>query len=156
MTRQAVLNVCTESEPFCVHFSKVNKLAYDITTLVVGSIKHKDHPLYTSKTTIPKISTRTFYTTRFASLKMSKKFASCKKLLLLFVLHTATQYSMCNICSCQKYQLMTLYVSLPVPDKRLLRLLLKWAAAVNRDTQHSTLLPVLLLESIKTYDSNLL
>ena len=25
MTRQAVLNVCTESEPFCVHLSKVSK-----------------------------------------------------------------------------------------------------------------------------------
>ena len=27
-------DVCTESEPFCVHFSKVNKLPYNITTLV--------------------------------------------------------------------------------------------------------------------------
>ena len=33
MTRQAVMNVCTESERFCVHFSKVNKEPYDITTL---------------------------------------------------------------------------------------------------------------------------
>ena len=35
MTRQAMLNVCTE--PFCVHFSKINKLPYDITTLVIST-----------------------------------------------------------------------------------------------------------------------
>ena len=29
MTRQAALNVWTESEPVCVHFSKVNKLPYN-------------------------------------------------------------------------------------------------------------------------------
>ena len=33
MTRQAELTVCTESEPVCVHFTKVNKLPYDTTTL---------------------------------------------------------------------------------------------------------------------------
>ena len=42
ITRQAVLNVCTESEPFCVHFSKVNKLPYDITTLVCILVDPKD------------------------------------------------------------------------------------------------------------------
>ena len=33
MTMQAVVNVFTESEPFCVHLSKVNKLPYDIVQL---------------------------------------------------------------------------------------------------------------------------
>ena len=36
MTRQAALNGCTESEPVCVHFSKVNKLPYNTTTLIVS------------------------------------------------------------------------------------------------------------------------
>ena len=33
-TRQAALDEYTESEPFRLHFSKVNKLPYDGTTLV--------------------------------------------------------------------------------------------------------------------------
>ena len=35
MTRQATLNGYTESELFCVHLSKVNKLPYNGTILVV-------------------------------------------------------------------------------------------------------------------------
>ncbi len=34
MSTQAALNGYTESEPFCVHLSKVNKLPYNGTTLV--------------------------------------------------------------------------------------------------------------------------
>ena len=34
MTTQAALNGYTQSEPFCVHLSKVNKLPYNGTTLV--------------------------------------------------------------------------------------------------------------------------
>ena len=33
MSKQAALNGYTESEPFCVHLSKVNKLPYNGTTL---------------------------------------------------------------------------------------------------------------------------
>ena len=36
MTEQEALNVCTQSVPVSVHFSKVNKLTFDISTLVMA------------------------------------------------------------------------------------------------------------------------
>ena len=42
ITRQAALNVCTESAPVCVHLSKVNKLPYDTTTLDINRVDIKN------------------------------------------------------------------------------------------------------------------
>ena len=49
MTRLAALNVCIESEPVFVHFSKGNKLPYDTTTLTYLPIRSVSGTVYGSK-----------------------------------------------------------------------------------------------------------
>ena len=46
MTRKTALNVCTKSEPVCVHYSKVNKLPYDGTTLEKPAVFDRENDLF--------------------------------------------------------------------------------------------------------------